>query len=97
MIHLLSARLFGHGHHHDLSQRAAVLLSALRVGASHWLGLAALNGVGAAGMASAWSLFSEAVAPKLDAAPRHIDLQGLEQALLDQHGGRAVRQLHGWG
>ena len=63
VINLLSARLFGHDHHHDLNQRAAVLhlltdaavsvavlLSALLVGATGWFWLDALtaSGVGLA-------------------------------------------------
>ena len=66
VINLISARLFGHDHHHDLNQRAAVLhlltdaavslavlVSALVVGATGWLWLDALTaiGVGARGAA----------------------------------------------
>ena len=71
VINLLSARLFGHDHHHDLNRRAAVLhlltdaavsaavlVTALLVKATGWAVLDALTaiGVGAVVMASAWSL-----------------------------------------
>jgi cobalt-zinc-cadmium efflux system protein len=59
VVNLLSARLFGHDHHHDLNQRAAVLhlltdaavsvavlVSALVVGATGWLWLDALTAIG---------------------------------------------------
>ena len=112
VVNLLSARLFGHGHHHDLNQRAAVLhlrtdaavsvavlVSALLVGATHWLWLDALTaiGVGGAVIVSAWSLLAEAIALALDAAPRHVDLQGLEQALRLLPGVRSMHDLHVWG
>jgi cobalt-zinc-cadmium efflux system protein len=94
-INLLSARLFGHDHHHDLNQRAAVLhlltdaavsvavlFSALVVGATNWLWLDAVTaiGVGAAVICSALGLLREALALNLDAAPRHVDLIQVEQA-----------------
>lgn len=89
VINLLSARLFGHDHHHDLNQRAAVLhlltdaavsvavlFSALVVGATGWLWLDAVTaiGVGAAVIWSALGLLREAIALNLDAAPRYVDL-----------------------
>jgi len=112
VINLLSARLFGHDHHHDLNQRAAVLhlltdaavsvavlLSALVVGATGWLWLDALTaiGVGAAVIWSAWGLLREAMALNLDAAPRHVDLMQVERSLASLPGVRAVEELHVWG
>ena len=112
VINLLSARLFGHDHHHDLNQRAAVLhlltdaavsvavlLSALLVGATGWFWLDAVTaiGVGLAVIWSAWSLLREALALNLDAAPRHIDLDQLKQTLASLPGVRAVEELHVWG
>ena len=111
-INLLSARLFGHDHHHDLNQRAAVLhlftdaavsvavlLSALMVGVTGWLWLDAVTaiGVGAAVIWSALGLLREAMALNLDAAPRHIDLMQVERALASLPGVQAVEQLHVWG
>lgn len=111
-INLLSARLFGHDHHHDLNQRAAVLhlltdaavsvavlLSALAVGATGWLWLDPLTaiGVGAAVIASAWGLLREAIALNFDAVPRHVDLARVEQSLASLPGVRAVEELHVWG
>ncbi len=112
VINLLSARLFGHDHHHDLNQRAAVLhlltdaavsvavlLSALVVGATGWLWLDALTaiGVGTAVIWSAWGLLREAMALNLDAAPRHVDLMQVERALASLPGVQAVEELHVWG
>ncbi|MFZ0406779.1 MAG: cation diffusion facilitator family transporter [Cyanobium sp.] len=112
VINLLSARLFGHDHHHDLNQRAAVLhlltdaavsvavlVSALVVGATGWLWLDAVTaiGVGAAVIWSALGLLSEAVALNLDAAPRHVDLDHVEQALASLPAVLEVEELHVWG
>lgn len=112
VINLLSARLFGHDHHHDLNQRAAVLhlltdaavsvavlVSALVVGATGWLWLDALTaiGVGAAVIWSALGLLREALALNLDAAPRHVDLVAVEQALASLPAVCEVEELHVWG
>jgi cobalt-zinc-cadmium efflux system protein len=111
-INLVSARLFGHDHHHDLNQRAAVLhlltdaavsvavlVSALVVGATRWLWLDAVTaiGVGAAVIWSALGLLREAIALNLDAAPRHIDLVRVEQALTSLPAVLEVEELHVWG
>lgn len=111
-VNLLSARLFGDDHHHDLNQRAAVvhlltdaavslavLLSALLVGATGWLWLdsATAIGVGAAVIASGWGLLREALALNLDAVPPGIDLAQVEALLLGLPGVRAVDDLHVWG
>ena len=111
-INLLSARLFGHNHQHDLNQRAAVLhlltdaavsvavlFSALAVAATGWPWLDAITaiGVGLAVMASALGLLREALALNLDAAPRHINLAAVEAALLELPGVEAVEELHVWG
>ena len=112
VINLLSARLFGHDHHHDLNQRAAVLhlltdaavsvavlFSALVVGATGWLWLDAVTaiGVGAAVIWSALGLLREAIALNLDAAPRHVDLLQVEQALASLPGVLELEELHVWG
>ncbi|KEF40731.1 MAG: cation transporter [Cyanobium sp. CACIAM 14] len=111
-INLLSARLFGHDHHHDLNQRAAVLhlltdaavsvavlVSAIVVGATGWLWLDALTaiGVGAAVIGSALGLLREAIALNLDAAPRHVDLAQVEVMLASLPGVESVEDLHVWG
>jgi cobalt-zinc-cadmium efflux system protein len=111
-INLLSARLFGHDHHHDLNQRAAVLhlltdaavsvavlFSALIVTATGWFRLDALVaiGVGAAVIWSAWGLLRESIALSLDAAPRHVDLGQLEGVLTALPGVLQVEELHVWG
>ena len=112
VINLLSARLFGHDHHHDLNQRAAVLhlltdaavsvavlVSALVVGATGWLWLDAVTaiGVGAAVIWSALGLLREAIALNLDAAPRNVDLLQVEQALASLPGVLELEELHVWG
>ena len=112
VINLLSARLFGHDHHHDLNQRAAVLhlltdaavsvavlLSAIAVGLTGWLRLDAITaiGVGAAVIWSAVDLLREAIALNLDAAPSHVDVQKVQTALLALPGVSAVEELHIWG
>jgi cobalt-zinc-cadmium efflux system protein len=111
-INLLSARFFGHNHHQDLNQRAAVLhlltdaavsvavlLTALAVGLTGWLWLDPLTamGVGAAVLWSAWGLLREAIALNFDAVPRHVDLARVELALASLPGVRAVEELHVWG
>ncbi len=111
-INLLSARLFGHDHHHDLNQRAAVLhlltdaavsvavlFSALTVAATGWVRLDALVaiGVGGAVIWSALGLLREAIALSLDAAPRHVDLGRIEAALMALPGVQQVEELHVWG
>jgi len=111
-VNLISARLFGQDHHHDLNQRAAVLhlltdaavsvavlVSAVLVGVTGWLWLDAVTaiGVGAAVIWSAWGLLAEAIAVNLDAAPRHIDVDRIRQGLLDLPGVVEVEELHVWG
>ena len=112
VINLLSARLFGHDHQHDLNQRAAVLhlftdaavsvavlVSALVVGATGWFWLDALTaiGVGAAVIWSALGLLREALALNLDAAPRHVDLIEVEQALASLPALIEIEELNVWG
>ena len=112
VINLFSAKLFGHDHHHDLNQRAAVLhlltdaavsvavlVSALLVGLTGWLWLDAITaiGVGAAVIWSATDLLREAVALNLDAAPQGIDLGAVEALLQQLPGVVAVEELHVWG
>ena len=112
VINLVSARLFGHDHHHDLNRRAAVLhlltdaavsvavlLSALLVGLTQWLWLDAVTAI-AVGVVVIWSalgLLREAIALNLDAAPRHVDLTRVEAALAALPGVLAVEELHVWG
>jgi cobalt-zinc-cadmium efflux system protein len=111
-VNLISARLFGHDHHHDLNQRAAVLhlltdaavsvavlVSAILVGVTGWLWLDAITamGVGAAVITSAWGLLAEAIALTLDAAPRHVEVGRVRQVLLDLPGVVDVEELHVWG
>jgi cobalt-zinc-cadmium efflux system protein len=112
VINFFSARLFGHDHHHDLNQRAAVLhlltdaavsvavlVSAVLVGLSGWSWLDAVTaiGVGGAVIWSASGLLREAIALNLDAAPRHVDLAEVEAALASLPGVEAIEELHVWG
>lgn len=112
VINFGSARLFGHDHHHDLNQRAAVLhlltdaavsvavlISAVLVGLTGWLWLDSVTaiGVGGAVIWSAVGLLREAIALNLDAAPRGIDLGAVEALLQQLPGVLAVEELHVWG
>ncbi|MEY4359581.1 MAG: hypothetical protein RLZZ631_1067 [Cyanobacteriota bacterium] len=111
VINLVSAKLFGHNHQHDLNQRAAVLhlltdaavsvavlISAVVVGLTGWLWLDALTaiGVGAVVVWSAVDLLREAIALNLDAAPRHVDLEQVQATLLALPAIEAVEALHIW-
>ena len=112
VINLGSAKLFGHDHHHDLNQRAAVLhlltdaavsvavlISAIAVGITNWFWLDALTAIGV-GLAVIWSatdLLREAVALNLDGAPSHINLSEVNAALLALPAVQAVEALHIWG
>jgi cobalt-zinc-cadmium efflux system protein len=111
-VNLLSARLFGHNHGHDLNRRAAVihlmgdaavsgavLLSAIVVGLTHWYWLDAATGI-AVGLAVAWSgwgLLREAMQVALDAVPPGIELAAVDQALRNLPGVLDVHHLHVWG
>ncbi|MCS5693592.1 cation diffusion facilitator family transporter [Cyanobium sp. FGCU-6] len=112
LINFVSARLFGHDHHHDLNQRAAVLhlltdaavsvavlFSAVIVGLTGWLWLDAVTamGVGGAVIWSAVGLLREAIALNLDAAPRGVDLGAVETLLRQLPGVHAIEELHVWG
>lgn len=112
VINFGSAQLFGHGHHGDLNQRAAVLhlltdaavsvavlISALVVGLTGWLWLDAVTAIGVGGAVS-WSaaaLLREAIALNLDGVPRGIDLGAVEALLQQLPGVEAVEELHVWG
>jgi cobalt-zinc-cadmium efflux system protein len=111
-INFGSAKLFGYEHHHDLNQRAAVLhlltdaamsvavlFSVVVVGATGWLWLDAVTaiGVGVVVIWSATGLLREAIALNLDAAPRHVDLSRVEQALVSLPAVLEVEELHVWG
>ncbi len=112
VVNLLSARLFGTGHNHDLNRRAAVvhlltdaavsaavLASALLVGISGWIWLDAATaiGVGLAVAWSGWELLREALTAALDAVPRGIELAEVDQALRALPGVEDVHHLHVWG
>jgi cobalt-zinc-cadmium efflux system protein len=111
-VNLLSARLFGSGHQHDLNRRAAVvhlltdaavsaavLVSALLVALTHWFWLDALTaiGVGLAVAWSGWALLRESLAVALDAVPPGIQLSAVDQALRGLPGVVDVHHLHVWG
>ena len=110
-VNLLSARLFGHGHQHDLNRRAAVmhlvsdalvslavLLSALLVGATgwHWLDPLTAIGVGLAVGYTGLALIRDAVVVLFDGIPSHIDPQQVRTVLLNLPGVVNVHHLHIW-
>ncbi len=111
-VNLLSARLFGSGHQHDLNRRAAVvhlltdaavsaavLVSAVLVAITHWVWLDAITaiGVGLAVAWSGWTLLRESLAVALDAVPPGIQLSAVDQALRGLPGVVDVHHLHVWG
>ena len=111
IVNLLSARLFGQDHQHDLNRRAAmvhlltdaavsaaVLASALLVGLTGWAWLDALTaiGVGLAVAWSGWELLREALWVAMDAVPHGIDPRQVEGTLLGLAGVEEVHHLHIW-
>lgn len=111
VVNLLSARLFGHGHSHDLNRRAAVvhlmtdaavsaavLVSALLVRVTGWSAIDALTaiGVGLAVAASGWRLLRESLRIALDGVPRDIDPGTVEAILRSLPGVVDVHHLHIW-
>jgi cobalt-zinc-cadmium efflux system protein len=111
VVNLLSARLFGSDHSHDLNRRAAVvhlltdaavsaavLVSALLVQLTGWAQLDAITaiGVGLAVAWSGWQLLQEALIVAMDAVPHGIAMDQVEQALVSLPGVEAVHHLHVW-
>ena len=110
-VNLLSARLFGDPHQHDLNRRAAVvhlltdaavsgavLLSALVVWLTGWNRLDGMTAM-AVGLAVAWSgwrLLREALIVALDAVPPGLDLEEVSLALNGLPGVVEVHHLHVW-
>ena len=111
-VNLFSARLFGQNNSHDLNRRAAVihllgdaavsaavLVSAIVVGLTHWYWLDAATGI-AVGLAVAWTgwgLLRDAMQVALDAVPPGIEMTTVDQALRDLPGVLDVHHLHVWG
>lgn len=111
VVNLLSARLFGSDHSHDLNRRAAVvhlltdaavsaavLVSALLVQLTGWARLDAVTaiGVGLAVAWSGWQLLQEALLVAMDAVPHGIAMEEVEEALRSLSGVAAVHHLHVW-
>ncbi|MFM7313386.1 MAG: cation diffusion facilitator family transporter [Cyanobium sp.] len=111
VVNLLSARLFGGDHNHDLNRRAAVvhlltdaavsaavLISALLVSLTHWDRLDALTaiGVGLAVAWSGWTVLRESLLVALDAVPSGIDLEAVERTLRALPGVADVHHIHVW-
>ena len=111
VINLGSAKLFGHDHHNDLNQRAAVLhlltdaavsvavlISAIAASLTGWIQIDALTaiGVGAVVIWSAIDLLRESIALNLDATPGHINLAEVNARLLALPAVQAVEALHIW-
>ena len=111
VVNLLSARLFGDDHSHDLNRRAAVvhlltdaavsaavLISAVLVGITGWPWLDPLTalGVGLVVAWSGWELLREALVVALDAVPRGIDIAQVDGALRSLPQVVDVHHLHVW-
>ena len=111
-VNLFSARLFGQNNSHDLNRRAAVihllgdaavsaavLVSAIVVGLTHWYWLDAATGI-AVGLAVAWTgwgLLRDAMPVALDAVPPGIEMAAVDQVLRNLPGVLDVHHLHVWG
>ncbi|MCT0213668.1 MULTISPECIES: cation diffusion facilitator family transporter [unclassified Synechococcus] len=111
VVNLLSARLFGNDHSHDLNRRAAVvhlltdaavsaavMVSAVLVGLTGWsvLDAATAIAVGLAVAWSGWSLLRESLGVALDGVPPGIELAAVRLALLEIPAVRGVHHLHVW-
>lgn len=111
LINLLSARLFGDDHHHDLNKRAAVvhmltdaavsaavLVGAVLVGITGWFWLDAVIGVGVGLVVgrSGWRLFKEALSLLLDGVPKGLDAEILKQQILDVPGVVDIHDMRVW-
>ena len=111
VVNLVSARLFGDEHSHDLNRRAAVvhlltdaavsaavLVSALLVRATGWQRLDAITaiGVGLTVGWTGWHLLREALIVAMDAVPEGIVVEQVEETLRSLPGVRAVHHLHVW-
>lgn len=102
----------GHGHDHgDLNLRSAFMHLAADAAVSvgvvatgvlllffdwRWLDPAVSLVIAAVIFIGAWSLLREALDLALDAAPRHIDLDGVREYLRGQPGVVEVHDLHVW-
>lgn len=111
VVNLVSARLFGHHHQHDLNRRAAVLhllsdaavsaavlLSALLAGATGWTWLDPLTGLGV-GLSVAWlgvRLLRDSLAESLDAVPNRIDADAVRETLRSLGAVAGLHHLHIW-
>lgn len=111
VVNLLSARLFGADHHHDLNRRAAVVhllsdaavsaavvVSAVLVGLTQldWIDALAALGVGLAVAWSGYKLLRDALRITLDAVPGAIDLQQVNATLRELPGVVDVHHVHVW-
>lgn len=111
VVNLLSARLFGNDHSHDLNRRAAVvhlltdaavsaavLVSAVLVRLTGWSRLDALTaiGVGLAVAWSGWELLRQALIVAMDAVPEGIAMDAVERTLCALPGVESVHHLHVW-
>ncbi|MFO7628757.1 MAG: cation diffusion facilitator family transporter [Prochlorococcaceae cyanobacterium] len=110
-VNLLSARMFGLGHQHDLNRRAAVLhllsdaalsaavlLSTVLIALTGWSWLDSLLAIGVGVVVgwSGWRFLLEAGALSLDAVPGAVDLDAVEASLLDIEGVCGVHHIHVW-
>jgi cobalt-zinc-cadmium efflux system protein len=88
LVHLLT----------DAAVSAAVLLSAVLVGATGWSWIDPLTaiGVGLVVAWSGWDLLREAMRISLDGVPRGIDLEAVTESLAGLPGVEAVHHVHVW-
>ncbi|MFM7035929.1 MAG: cation diffusion facilitator family transporter [Planctomycetia bacterium] len=111
VINTLTALLFFHGHHDanirgaflHMAADAAISLGVVAAGIAILLtGLAWIDPVVSIAItlvivAGTWGLFIESIDLALDAVPRGIDINAVEQALAGLPGVVGVHELHVWG
>lgn len=111
VVNLISARLFGSDHQHDLNRRAAVLhllsdaavsaavlISTLLVSATGWVWLDPFTGL-LVGLSVGWlgiDLLREALNESLDAFPARLDRTAVERILNNLPGVDSIHHLHVW-
>nr|YP_009530291.1 cation efflux family protein [Paulinella micropora]AXY62980.1 cation efflux family protein [Paulinella micropora] len=111
VVNLLSVRMFGDSHKHDLNRRAAVihllgdaavsmvvLLSTLIVLLTgwEWIDPIAAILVGTFVGWSGWKVLTEAIFSMFDAVPSHINIDHIESLLLSVTGIESIHELRIW-
>jgi cobalt-zinc-cadmium efflux system protein len=111
VVNFGSARLFRHGHRHDINQRGAylhlmadaavslaVVIGGLAMWQLGWNWLDPLLAIAVGGVVawSSWGLLRDSLDLALDAVPRGIEPEAVRDFLAAQSGVVAVHHLHVW-